>query len=343
MGIKVRYIIFSVALILLISSCRNSGNGVSVPDISKINISLKMHRFEQDLFADTLITSDQYEELQQRYPDFLRCYYENIMQLGEWDSGADASLAKLQGLIRYGGIRAASDSVQVAYPDLDYFTSDLEKLLKYYRYYRPDDSIPAFTTFVSEYAYGIVDCGPTIGIGLDLYLGKSFSFYPSIGIPNYLNARMERDNILPGIAATLAERLIGTVANTNSLLSNMILNGKKLYFEDLLLPETTDYLKIGFTKNQEDWCKENEGEIWAFLNGEGMLFETSRMKFIKFISEAPSTPGLPPEAPGNIGSWGGWQIVRKYMKKTHSTLEELLKQADDQVILHESNYKPRRK
>jgi len=342
MNLKIRLLIISVTLLLWIPACRNSGKKISAPDVSSIDITLKLQRFEKDLFSDTLLSVSRYDTLQKAYSGFLPCFYENIMQLGRWDSGQENSLKKMRLLLHYGGIRAAYDSVQLVYPDLNFLQKGLTGMLKYYRYYRPDDSIPVFNTFVSEYGYGIVDCGRVIGIGLDLFLGKNFSFYPAIGIPDYLSTRMDKAHLIPGIAAAMSERLIGTVPSSNTLLSTMILNGKKLYFEDLILPGTADYLKMAYSPEQENWCTENEGEVWAYLNGEGLLFETSRMKFIKFISEAPGTPGLPPEAPGNIGSWVGWQIVKRYMQKTHATLDELLEQHDDQLILNKSNYKPRR-
>ncbi len=329
-------------LLLLDPGCRQKSHFPPHPDITGITVELSIKRFEKDLMeADTSGLYSMWNRLVSDYREFLPCFYENIMQLGSWTKDSVNRVAKMHDLLAYGGFRAAADSALAHYPQLEDLQASLEQLLRYYRYYFPQDTLPRFVTFVSEYGYGVVDCGNTFGIGLDLFLGENFPYYPALGIPQYITRRMEPDYILPTVAITLADRKVPPPED-NTLLAQMIRNGKKLLLVDFILPDEPDFRKIGYTEDQLAWCRKNEGEVWAYLQGEDLLYKTDRLRYIKFVKDSPNTPGLPPDAPGNIGSWIGWQIVRKYMAATGNDLKSLLQKDSYQEILEKSRYKPRR-
>jgi uncharacterized protein YjaZ len=127
------------------------------------------------------------------------------------------------------------------------------------------------------------------------------------------------------------------------LLDHMILHGKVLYAMDLLLPETPDSLKTGYTAAQSEWCLDNEKELWQLLIDQELLFSPDPLVIRKFIQDGPFTAGMPEGAPAMLGKWTGWQIVRSYMNKHRDvTLEQLFKTTDSQVILSESGYKPKK-
>jgi hypothetical protein len=50
-----------------------------------------------------------------------------------------------------------------------------------------------------------------------------------------------------------------------TILSKMIDSGKELYFKDVLLPDYSDADKMGYTKEQLEWCIENESYMWRYL------------------------------------------------------------------------------
>ena len=53
---------------------------------------------------------------------------------------------------------------------------------------------------------------------------------------------------------------------------------------------------------------------------------------------------MPTEAPGRTGDYIGWQIIRAYMKRYPETsLNDLIKMNDSQMILEKSKYKPKQK
>ena len=127
----------------------------------------------------------------------------------------------------------------------------------------------------------------------------------------------------------------------NTLFSNMIQQGKVLYFLDAMFPEMNDTLKVGYTKKQLDFCHRNEAKMWTYLAEHKMLFTTDRMSIKRFIDDAPYTAAFTEESPGRTASWLGWQIVRAYMKShPEKKLPDLMNNQDFQEILNQSGYQP---
>jgi hypothetical protein len=125
------------------------------------------------------------------------------------------------------------------------------------------------------------------------------------------------------------------------LLDYMISTGKTYYFLDILLPSAKKENKIGYTKEQWDFCKANEDQIWRFFIENNLLFTSDYKNIRTFIFDAPFTNGFPYESPGRIGQWTGWQIVTAYMKNNSNvTLQELMSDCDYKGILQKSGYKP---
>ena len=112
---------------------------------------------------------------------------------------------------------------------------------------------------------------------------------------------------------------------------------------DAMLPDTHDSIKIGFTKEQLDFCKKNEAHIWSLFIDKNLLFSTEQSKYLKYINEGPTTNGLPKESPAMLGVWVGWQVVKKYMNDNPTiTLKQLMEEKDSQKILTKSKYKPQK-
>ena len=126
-----------------------------------------------------------------------------------------------------------------------------------------------------------------------------------------------------------------------NLLDNIVHEGKMLYYLDLVLPETPDSLKVGFTAAQLKWCEESEESIWAFLLQEDLLFSSRLADIQRLIGEGPSTKGMPQESPARAAVWTGWQIVREFMERNPEvTIQQLFEMKDGQQILKKSGYRP---
>lgn len=229
------------------------------------------------------------------------------------------------------------------YPDLHSLEEDLTRAFRYIRYYLPSFVPPEVFAYISGlyYEYPVQYYDTVMLIGLDLYLGKDFEPYRAVDLPYYMTRRMDRYHIVPDCTKEIAMVLIGPGSPDKTLLDQMVYYGKILYFMDLVLPETPDTLKIGYTKEQVEWCQDNEKEIWAFLIEQQLLYTTDAFAIEKFIQDGPFTSGFPRQSPSMIGRWIGWQIIRDLMDSHPDvSLRDLFNMTDAQEILTRSGYKP---
>lgn len=329
---------------LLLTACQNETRK-DVPDVSDIEIDSELHRFEQALFSiDTTNSEASITELEAQYPEFSEVYFTNILGVKKpWDT-TGIFKKEMSGFINYPSIRAMYDTTQIVYGDFSEVKKELDDAFRFLKYYFPDYPTPDVYTFVSEYSYAapLTDVG--VGIGIDMFLGADYPFYyyPPLSLPRYLTRTLTKEHIPVKVMESIVEDIVGPTQGSN-LLENMIVNGKKLYLLDLMLPYTADSLKLGFTTSQTEWCEANEKEMWAeiFVNE---LYSNDYRKFRKYITPSPHSPDMPQNAPGNTGSWVGWQIVKKYMAfNPDVTIEQLLATQDAQLILQRSRYKPKRR
>lgn len=337
------YLLAIAATALLFSTlpgCKGSDERPH-PDVSDIAVNLEFDRFEVALFdSDTNQPNEAYAKLRSNFPEFTECYFRNVIGL---ESEEDTSITrKLRQVLGYGGLQACYDSVMNHYPDVDWLASDLNMAFRYSNHYFPQLPIPKVRTFISEYGYGAAMCSDSLlGIGLDLFLGSHFEFYPQLNFPAYMIQRMERPYILPSALQVYIENFLSAPGSGGRLIDHMAYHGKVLYYLERVLPDVADSILIGYTKDQMDWCKSSESEVWAYFLDKERLFESNRLKFNYLVNEGPSTQGMPPESPGKIGRWVGWQIVRAYMNNnTGITMNELFREQRGQTILEMSGYRP---
>jgi hypothetical protein len=226
---------------------------------------------------------------------------------------------------------------------MDDVEGELRKAIQYYRYYFPDSVLPVFYTYIGPFAYWAIIDEYGLGIELDMYMGEHFAYYGSFenNMPKYITIRCRKEFIVLNVMQALIDGTIPAAGAESTLLDEMIYEGKILYYSDLMLPETPDSIKIGYSTEQLDWCYDNEDEIWKYLVGEDLLFSKKTDHLRKYLGEAPTSVGMPDDAPGRVAAWTGWQIVRAYMKENKEvTLQELFNETEGLQILKESGYDP---
>ena len=233
--------------------------------------------------------------------------------------------------------------VSKQFPDNSKIEDDLEMLVSRIKYYFPEEKKPRVITLVNEV---LIDkkafyTNDLILISLDTYLGKNHKFYEPFA--EYQKANLEPHQILPDLVTNFAFRKI-MPSQDKTLISEMIYYGKLHYLKDLLLPETPNYQKIGYTAIQEKFCIENEFQMWSYLVDEKLLYDNNMKNYQRFIEDGPFTKfylEIDRESPGRIGQWLGWQIVKSYMENNEVTLDQLLK-TEPTVIFNKSKYKPKK-
>lgn len=334
----VYYFFFVLTSIFLLTSCEQK------PDISNIDVSIKIQRFERDLFSlDSTNLSAAVKQLQQQYPDFFELYVSQIMRFGSLKDTSKKYQQELLTFTQNQDMRNLYDSCMITYPNLEKIQTELTTAFKYFKYYFPNKNIPKLITYISAFGPGAITYDTTlVGINLDLYMGQEFSLYTALNYPYYLLRRFEPEYILPNVFKVYGRELFPPNDNAKTrLIDQMVYEGKLLYFLDKVLLTTPDSLKIGYKESQLDWCKKNEPLIWAYFLENELLYNSESRIYAKYINEAPTTTGMPPKSPGRVGIWMGWQIVRKFMEENPAiSLAQLMKIKDGQKILKQAKYKP---
>jgi len=334
MSITMKKQIFFILILFTIFSCSRSPLKVDVSDIS---IDFAIHHFERDLVSET-IDSDRVRFLEEKYGEFFKIFTLRMIWIGA--SKEDGFVSGLQ--------RFANDTMIVSLNRLvskkissDDIENELEKAFKHYKYYFPEKGIPQVISCISGFNQSIVTSDNLIGISLDKFLGSDCSYYPQLGLSQYKCRRMNPVNIVPETMMAWALTEFPKDDNASNLLSYIIYQGKLMYFIDAMLPDLPDTLKIGFTRNQIDFCKEREAKMWAFLAEYKLLYSSQRMDVKRYIDDAPFTNSFTNESPGRTGVWQGWQIVRAYMRKNPEvSLSQLMQNQHYQEILNKSGYSP---
>jgi len=330
--------IATVALLLLLS-CNETGSssGKKTGQAAGENtttLSKGIHRYEKALFG---IPQDRFRagiiEIAGEYKVFL----------GGNQLSPDA-INQLQAFVTDNQNQEVYAECLKRFPDLSGLTVELENAFVRIKSEIPDFVVPEIYTYVSgfDFQYPVKYTDSALIIALDMYLGSDYSGYPNLGIPLYISDRLTPEHILPDCIKEISMPLIKS-NKSPVLLDAMIEEGKTLWFTDLMLPNTDDNLKIGFTRAQLAWCADNEQNIWSFLIENELLYSTDARSMSMFMTDGPFTASFSQESPSRTGAWLGWQIVKAYAKNNKSGLKELMSNVNSQEILEKSGYKPGKK
>lgn len=327
--------IFFILIIFAFISC--SRNPLKV-DTSGISLDFSIERFETDLLENS-IDSTSVDMLREKYGEFFKIFTYRMIWVG--GPGEESFIPALQNFVADTLIENLSRLVSEKI-EMEDLNEDLKNAFKHYKYYFPEKDVPRVISCISGFNQSIVTADNLIGISLDKFLGRDCSYYAQLGLPEYKRRRMDPENIVPETLMAWAITEFPKNDNSSNLLSNIIHQGKMMYFVDAMLPDVDDSLKIGFTEKQLDFCKASESGMWAFWAEHKLLFSSQRMDVKRYIDDAPYTNSFTNESPGRTGVWLGWQIVRAYMKKNSEiSLSMLMDNQNYQEILNKSGYQPR--
>jgi len=331
-----KYFLILIFAFLLIS-CKHDRLDINV---SGVEVNLKINRLEKLIFVkDTATFSKNLELIRKNHTGFFDIYTKYVLKIGASDDPSFKNY--LSSFVADTVISRVADSVKYVFGDFHKIEKQLTNGFKHYKYYFPDSSIPEIYTCVTGFNQSVFMSDYGVGIGLDKYLGSKCIFYNYLGIPQYKIANMYPGKIVPDVFYSLFITDFPYHDSINNLLSNMIYQGKAIYFTKAMCPDLPDSVIMGYSKNQLKWCNENEEKMWAYLIEKKLLYDFERLTLQKFVGEAPFTNIFSKESPGKTGSWLGWRIVRAFMNKNPDvTLNELVKMNNAQLILNRSGYFP---
>ena len=329
---KFIYILFAV----FIFSCTS----VDEVDISGVQLSMELKRFEQDLFT---IPSDSMvfhvEELNTKYPDFFPVFVDKIISIG---ISTDPSIGfALSHFTSDRDMRQVFKDVSGKYQDFSRYYTQMKDAFKRYKVYFPGKPVPKrIITCITAFNYAVVSLDSSLVVGLEMFMNKDYEYYDVVQFPMYKRKVMNENYLVPFVVKGWVVSEFVPEQEAEDLVENMIVEGRYIYVLEKLLPHVPEYLKFGFTGEELKWCEENEARIWAYMIEKQLLFTTDAVKIKNFMGEAPFTTGLPKESPGRIGAWLGYKIVKSFVEKKQVKPHQLMEIEDLKAIFNQSGYRP---
>jgi gliding motility-associated lipoprotein GldB len=312
-----------IALLIFFISCDKKSKVEK--EVEEIPLNLTIERFDK-VFYETPISD--FQQMRKKYAAFFPTQYPDSVFINK---------------IKNPLYRELYDEVQKKYANFQPIQTEIEDVFRHIKYYFPTQKLPQkVTTVISEMDYQnkVIYTDSLLIISLDLYLGKEHKFYE---FPDYFRQTFERSQIMPDIVSDFSTRVIAQPRD-KSFLAQMIYFGKEQYLKDLLLPNVEDFDKMGYSKEQQIWCEENEDEIWRYFIEDNLLYDSDSKLIQRFIAPAPFSKfylEIDNESPGRTGVWIGWQIVRSFMKNNEVSLADLMAM-DAKEIFTRSKYKPKK-
>lgn len=339
-----QYLTVLLSLIVM-ASC---GNKVNTPNVSTVDIKYQSVRFDQMMQQiDTSKITASLQQLKKTQPDFLDFYLDTLMGFGVYGDYRIENPAIKLGLLpflQHKDIVGLMDTVKIKFPDTKSIDNELKEGFQFLKYYFPNVHTPKVVYFFSGLNkwYSFTIDSSIVGVGLDMYLGTQYPFYKSVQIPDYAIGKCLPAYIPVNVFQAVYSNLFPHVDNEKTLLDLMIYKGLEQYFLSKIIPNSNDTTRLGITAAQLKWCEENEATIYNFFIKEQLMYETSRGKIMRYVSDGPFAIGMPKESPANVGTWMGLRIVNKYFEQ-HPDLDwkAVLKETDGQKILQASKYKPK--
>jgi len=317
---------------ILLFSCGEPQKDLDI-DVSKTPLpQVKIKRYEQAMFripADSFIAEA--PKYQDEFPVFL-----------QGDVKDTAALIELKSFFVDPYMKELYRKTMDMYPSLDLVEEDLSHAMQHYYYYFPKAPKYTYYSYISgfdiEFPVKFIDTN--IIIGIDNYLGSNEKAYSVSGFPKYKSRWLIPERIVPDCMTEIASGLLPEQEKGESLLDNMIYQGKLLYFAQAMQPTIADSLLLKYTAAQYQWCRRFEGKIWGVMIDNQFLFDKKRNLIGKFMNAGPFTTVFSKSSPARTGWFIGWRIVSAYMARTDASLKELLQENDSQKILRLSKYKP---
>ncbi|MCB9202957.1 MAG: gliding motility protein GldB [Flavobacteriales bacterium] len=316
--------ILVLIVIFFVYSCKEKNNF----DIEPSNQDLKIQLY--DVSADFYNDNVSIAEFQKKYLDFFNLPDEQIQQFR-----TDSLERRI-----YKEIQKKIDNQKIK--------SELNILFLHIKHYYPSFIVPkvyVYSSVFQSYTEPIV-YNPeqnTLLILADCFLGEKNEIYNGAGIENYFRETMSSEYIIPKVSYAIAETVVPIDATKREFLNHLVFNGKVMLLQDAFLPNYDEYLKILMTKEQHDWCKENEYYIWSYFLENELLFSNDSKLLERFINIGPFSKfylEIDGESPSRVGVFIGANIVKNYYDNSKKKLPEVIVNPNYQQIFTESGYKP---
>lgn len=329
-------------IIFFITGCSKCNKNRQLPDTSHITVQPGFVDFNAALLTyDSAMFLKNFDGIKHKYYDIITGYI-SFMNDGMEVNDSIAALFYLR--YRYDrDINQLYDSARKkVFPQLEKQKELITSAFKNYRYYFEKDTLPTVAFFISGFNYKTPLFIHTLAISLDFYLGKDFPYYPDF--PQYIINRCEPSYIASDAVQAMLRYKTENLFNEERFIDRMVYEGKLLYLGDLILPEVSDSIRMGYSAAQLKWCFDNEKEMWQHMLDPKvkLLYSTNKEVNEKYFQEGPFTNAwqVPHESSPRFASWVGKRMVEAYMEKVPGTTPSQLLALPADEILKGSKYKP---
>ena len=242
-------------------------------------------------------------------------------------------------------IMKVNELVTQTFPNPNLISGKVKGVWQHLNYYYPEIKLPQAYTYISgiNYENGPVMITPeTVMISLDFYLSNKDLIYDKVGMPRYISRRCQPATMTKDLAETVYYTYIYKDFKAKNVLMEMIDRGRRYFFIEAMDPTLNDSILLGYSDVQMDWVKVNEGEIWATIVGNNMLYANGFEQYRVLFNDGPFTSAFSEYAPARLGDFIGLQIIRSFMTNNDVTLQDMLEITDYQDVFQRSGYKPRK-
>ena len=329
--------LFYVCLIIIFISCSKSASykkKLNVPYQKMEPQEVEILEYNKALFSiDTANFEEEIRLMAPKFKDLLGDSLDFIDMMFLKDFVTDTFIMKINEL------------VEETFPNPDMVSGKVQGVYQHLNYYYPEIKMPPTYTYVSgiNYENGPVMISPeTVMISLDFYLNNKDLVYDKVGMPRYVSRRCQPAALTRDLAEAIYYSYIFMDIKAKSVLKEMIDRGKKYYFIEAMDPTLNDSILLGYSSRQMEWAQDNEGQIWATIVGNNMLYANGFEQYRVLFNDGPFTASFSENAPARLGDFIGLQIVRSFMSNNDEALQDFMEHTDYQDIFQRSQYKPRK-
>src|SRR5688572_978663 len=226
--------------VFLVFGCQSKKCDIPA-EISKIKVEVKASRLEKELFAC---------KSEAEVVAFIRknrLFANRFLNLKRYPS-EQALASQLFRMAQEPSLQQLVKETDERFKDMDALEEDLSDAFKHYKHFYPEAKVPKLATFVTGMGQDLYLDDSLLVWGLEFFIGPTAKYRPQF--PKYILKRYDKPYLVPTTVLLLSSQYNKTEEADNTMLSEMIANGKSLYFAQKLLPCTPDSLLIGYS-NQE--------------------------------------------------------------------------------------------
>lgn len=310
---------------------------MSFVSLSAQEREVKIERFDK-AFYDYLQkpTKSAENKLRADYPELLPAF----MQIAQGANSQTVDMATIRQYFSHRMLKIIYKDEQLILADLSTNEKALTKASKLVEEYFPKKGgLPRFAIHVSGFKENVIVLDGLISISGDKYLGENYPVYI-----DFFNEE-ERPDMKPQAitydllkAWTLSEKIVRK-DNPETLMSAMIEKGKILFLLSKLLPDYGEEYILRIDADELKHLDKKKSTVWNKIMRNNLLMSTDKVMIAGYIEDHISAMKVLPYESYHMGIVFGWDIVRQYVQKTNSTVQQVL-DADATHIMKTVRYNP---